>query len=129
MMTPSADLSAIRAFRAISDKLGTAGQPTAEQLRSIKEAGFETIINLALPISDNAIADEGSLVTKLGVAYVSIPVNFQTPNPEDFRVFSQVMRAFEAKPVFVHCAANMRVSAFVFLDRVLHKGVPLLEAK
>ena len=128
-MNPLADLSAIRAFRAISDKLGTAGQPTADQLRSIKEAGFETVINLALPISDNAIADEGSLVTKLGMAYVHIPVNFQTPKPEDFRVFSQVMRVFEARPVFVHCAANMRVSAFVFLDRVLHKGVPISEAK
>src|SRR5215470_9420916 len=101
-MNPSADLSAIRAFRAISDKLGTAGQPTVDQLRSIKEAGFETIINLALPTSDNAIADEGSLVTKLGMAYVHIPVNFQTPRPEDFRDFTKVMSAFANRPVFVH---------------------------
>src|SRR4051812_47455597 len=123
-MNPSANLSAIRAFRAISAKLGTAGQPTAEQLRSIKEAGFEAVVNLALPTSDNAIADEGSLVTKLGMAYAHIPVNFQAPKPEDFRAFSKVMQAFEDRPMFVHCAANMRVSAFVFLYRVLHQSVP-----
>jgi protein tyrosine phosphatase (PTP) superfamily phosphohydrolase (DUF442 family) len=128
-MNLSADLSAIRAFRAISDKLGTAGQPTAEQLRTIKEAGFEAVINLALPTSDNAIADEGSLVTKLGMAYVHIPVNFQAPKAEDFRAFSSVMKGFEDRPVFVHCAANMRVSAFVFLYRVLHQSVPAAEAK
>jgi protein tyrosine phosphatase (PTP) superfamily phosphohydrolase (DUF442 family) len=128
-MNASADLCAIRAFLAISDKLGTAGQPTAEQLRSVKEAGFEAVINLALPTSDNAIADEGSLVTKLGMAYVHIPVNFQAPRPQDFRDFTKMMGAFANRPVFVHCAANMRVSAFVFLYRVLHQNVPAAEAK
>jgi uncharacterized protein (TIGR01244 family) len=128
-MNPSAELSNIRAFRAVSDKLGTAGQPTAKQFEAIRQAGFEAVINLALPTSDNALADEGSIVTKLGMAYVHIPVNFQAPRPEDFQAFSQVMQAFEGRPVFVHCAANMRVSAFVFLDRILHKGIPRAEAK
>jgi hypothetical protein len=31
--------------------------------------------------------------------------------------------------VFVHCAANMRVSAFVFLHRVLHHHVSKAEAE
>ena len=28
------------------------------------------------------------------------------------------MQAFDRRPVFIHCAANMRVSAFVFIYRV-----------
>ena len=39
------------------------------------------------------------------------------------------MEAFDDRPVFVHCAANMRVSAFVFLYRVLNQGVGVSEAE
>jgi protein tyrosine phosphatase (PTP) superfamily phosphohydrolase (DUF442 family) len=98
------------------------------QLRLIREAGFAAVINLALPTSDNAIAEEGSLVTKLGMAYVQIPVDFGAPSAKDFWTFCKVMEAFEDRPVFVHCAANMRVSAFMFLYRVSRQGVSAAEA-
>jgi hypothetical protein len=39
------------------------------------------------------------------------------------------MEVFRGQRVFVHCAANMRVSAFLFLYRVLHEGVPVAEAE
>jgi hypothetical protein len=39
------------------------------------------------------------------------------------------MKAFDDRPVFVHCAANKRVSAFVFLYRVLHQRILLSEAE
>ena len=123
------DLGQIYAFRQIGDNLGTAGQPTEAQLRSVREAGFEAVVNLALPTSDNALANEGSIVTGLGMSYVHIPVNFKAPTTKDFDAFSRVMQAFADRPIFVHCAANMRVSAFVFLYRVLHQRVPASEAK
>src|SRR4030095_14968557 len=53
-------LSAIYNFRAISDKLGTAGQPTEAQFKLVRDAGFAAVINLALPTSDNALPNEGS---------------------------------------------------------------------
>ena len=34
------------------------------------------------------------------------------------------MRVREGRRTFVHCVANKRVSAFVYLYRVLHRGVP-----
>ena len=58
-----------------------------------------------------------------------IPVNFQVPRSEDFQAFRQVMRAFENRPVFVHCAKNMRVSAFIFLYRVLEQHVAVADAE
>jgi uncharacterized protein (TIGR01244 family) len=124
-----APLSEIYNFRSLGDKLATAGQPTEEQLRQVREAGFETVINLALPTSDNALPNEGSLVTSLGMSYVHIPVNFQTPTSQDFHAFCRVMEVFNDRPVFVHCAANMRVSAFLFLYRVLFRHVPAAEAQ
>jgi protein tyrosine phosphatase (PTP) superfamily phosphohydrolase (DUF442 family) len=129
MTASSASLSQIYNFHAVGDKLGTAGQPTQEQLRLVREAGFEAVINLALPTSDNALANEGSIVTELGMSYVHIPVKFDAPTSQDFRAFCRVMEAFDERPVFVHCAANMRVSAFVFLYRVLRQGVALPNAQ
>ena len=95
----------------------------------IREAGFEAVINLALPTSDNALPNEGSVVTSQGMSYVHIPVNFQAPNSQDFRAFCRVMDAFDGRRVFVHCAANKRVSAFVFLYRVLRQRVAVAEAE
>jgi protein tyrosine phosphatase (PTP) superfamily phosphohydrolase (DUF442 family) len=128
-MNPPTHLSQIYNFRSLGDKLGTAGQPTAQQLQSVRDAGFHAVINLALPTSDNALPNEGSLVTGLGMAYVHIPVDFKSPTPQDFQAFCRVMDAFRDRPVFVHCAANMRVSAFLFLHRVLHQNVPIPEAE
>ena len=122
-------LSDIYSFRALGERLGTAGQPTEDQFRSIREAGFEAVINLALPTSDNALAHEGSIVAGLGMAYIHIPVDFKAPTPQDFRAFCRVMAAFDDRPVFVHCAANMRVSAFVFLYRVLQQRVAITDAE
>jgi len=128
-MNPSTPLSDIYNFRSLGDNLGTAGQPTAQQLQSVRDAGFQAVINLALPTSDNALPNEGSLVTSLGMSYVHIPVDFKSPTPRDFSAFCRVMDAFQDRPIFVHCAANMRVSAFLFLHRVLHQKVPVPEAQ
>lgn len=123
------DLTGILHFRAISPRLGTAGQPTAAQFAMIREAGYEVVINLALPTSDNALANEGSLVAGLGMAYVHIPVNFTRPTAQDFDAFTGVLDAFRDRRIFVHCAMNMRVSAFVFLYRVLREEATRAEAE
>src|SRR4051812_35572226 len=97
-------LSEIYNFRPIGDRLGTAGQPTEDQFQNIRRAGYEAVINLALPTSDNAIPHEGSLVTALGMSYIHLPVDFKAPTARDFETFSGVMAALENRRVFVHCA-------------------------
>ena len=116
-------LSGIKSYRAIGPRLGTAGQPTPSQFPAVRAAGFEAVVNLAVTTSQNALADEGSLVAGLGMTYVHIPVDFKAPTSRDFDTFCDVMRVFGERPVFVHCALNMRVSAFVFLYRVLREGI------
>jgi protein tyrosine phosphatase (PTP) superfamily phosphohydrolase (DUF442 family) len=129
MNNSASKLSEIYNFRAVGDRLGTAGQPTESQFRAVRESGFDAVINLALPTSDNAIANEGSVVTSLGMSYVHIPVDFKAPTSQDFRAFCRVMAAFDDRPVFVHCAANKRVSAFVFLYRVIVQNIAVTEAE
>ncbi|WP_258040702.1 protein tyrosine phosphatase family protein [Pseudanabaena sp. BC1403] len=113
-------LAEIINFLQISDKLATAGQPTIKQFRSIADAGYETVINLALPTSDGAIANEAQLVQSFGMEYIAIPVNWESPTMADLDGFLQAMEQRQRQKIFVHCAKNMRVSAFVYLYRRLH---------
>ena len=116
-------------FRALGEKIGTAGQPAADQFAAIRQAGFEAVVNLALPASDGAVPNEGAIVTGLGMAYAHVPVDFKSPTARDFAAFCGIMDAFAGRSVFVHCAANMRVSAFMYLYRTLRQQVSKAEAE
>ncbi|HWA22582.1 MAG TPA: protein tyrosine phosphatase family protein [Caulobacterales bacterium] len=107
-------LTAIKAFVPLADDIGTSGQPTREQFAGIAAAGYDAVVNLALPTSDNAIPDEGALVTGLGMAYFHVPVIFESPTQDDLRLFLGVMHSLEGRKKWVHCAANLRVSAFCY---------------
>ena len=110
----------IRNFLRIDDRLATSGMPQPDDFAALRQAGFDVVINLALPTSDNALPNEGELVSAQGMTYVHIPVKFDAPQPADFERFTRVLDACAGQRVFVHCAANMRVSAFVFLHRLSH---------
>ena len=122
-------LSHITNFLPISESIGSSGQPTAEQFALIAEAGYQVVINLALPTSSNAIANEGELVTRMGMIYVHIPVVWEQPKLEDFDCFQRIVGAFEGKKIYVHCALNMRVSCFFFLYRVLNQKTDIRAAQ
>jgi len=122
-------LAGIYNFKLIDNRIGTGGQPSEGQFEAIRDAGFEAVLNLALPTSDNAIPHEGQVVTSLGMSYFHIPVNFQNPTAEDFQIFCSIMKSFARRSIFVHCAANMRVSAFVFLYRVRMENIPVAIAE
>lgn len=123
------DLQSIYNFRAISDNLATAGQPTEEQLKAVKEAGFELVINLATLDSKYDLKDEAGTVAELDMEYINIPVIWDEPTIKNLQDFFDTMEANEGKKVFVHCIANYRVSAFTMLYRTIKKGIPLAEAK
>ena len=113
----------------ISDRLATAGQPTEEQFEAVKDEGYDTIINLALPTSTNAIPHEAEIVDRNNMKYVHIPVIWENPTLEDFQKFVSVMQSNSECKVLVHCAMNMRVSAFVYLYRWLCDRVDEKEAR
>ena len=123
------NLESVRGYLRLDDRLSTSGMPEPEHFASMRAEGFEAVINLALPTSDHALSNEGELVSAQGMTYVHIPVKFDAPQPEDFERFDRVMKVFDGRPVFVHCAANMRVSAFVFLHRLRRGSVSRAEAE
>lgn len=108
--------------RQVFDWLWTSGQLSEQDVSGLPELGIQVVINLALPSSPNALAREAELVTGQGLAYVQIPVVWERPEVEQFFQFAGVLRAFSGRRVWVHCAMNMRVSAFIYLYRRLELG-------
>jgi protein tyrosine phosphatase (PTP) superfamily phosphohydrolase (DUF442 family) len=112
----------IQSFLEISPELLTAGQPFIEQLQAIKDAGCEVVVNLATPESPDAIPDEAGRVNALGLEYIAIPVVWDAPRTEDLQTYFEALQRNRGRKVFVHCARNMRVSAFTYLYRMLILG-------
>lgn len=126
---PSPQLSTIYNFLQLTDGTGTSGQPTTAQLGAVKEAGYDVVINLATGATPRDLPNEANVVTGLGLDYIHIPVIWEAPTAADLSKFFDAMDETQDKKRFVHCIANMRVSAFVFLYRVLRQGVPVDEAR
>ena len=128
-LSPKKGIEDILNYRYISDKLATSGQPTATELELISQAGYKTVLNLAPPNASNALPEEQAIATSLGMNYINIPVVWANPTMADFNQFCDVIENHKDQPIFVHCAMNMRVSAFMYLYRYLKLGVPVSEAR
>ncbi len=125
----NAMLDNIKNYRQIDNKLHTSAQPDAEQLLQLKKAGIDIVINLAHDQSPGAVADEAERIASQGIPYINIPVDFQQPRHSDFQLFAETMDKHANDTTLVHCAYNWRVSAFVYLYRVLCRGVEREQAE
>ncbi len=109
-------------FMAISDTLFSGGMPTADQLKSAAERGVQCVINLAPHDHPHALPDEAELVNSLGIQYINIPINWNTPTKEGLDKFMDAMDTCKDKKVLVHCEANFRATAFISMYRILRQG-------
>lgn len=116
-------------YKSVTDFLASSGQPDEMQFKEIAAAGYEVVINLAMPNSDNAIPEEGYIVTARKMVYAHLPVPFEAPTVEHLRSFLALMAAFEGKKCWVHCVVNYRVSAFLYQYFRLVRNVSANEAK
>jgi protein tyrosine phosphatase (PTP) superfamily phosphohydrolase (DUF442 family) len=107
-----ADPDAIYNWRRLDDRITTSGQPTEPQLADIHALGVRHVINLGLHSHEKALPDEAASVSRLGMTYIHIPVDFQNPTDADFAQFCSAMEQSKEVAVHVHCIANYRVSAF-----------------
>ena len=114
----SKDLSKIFNYHNIDNLFATSGQPNAYQLKLIAENGYDAVINLAPnSVFEGSVINEAEILTANKVKYIHIPVNFNKPKNEDFLKFVKSIEENKGKKIWIHCAANMRVSAFVYKYR------------
>jgi len=119
----------IKNYLAVTTTIASSGQPAVNEFEQIAEQGYQVIINLAMPDSSSAIADEGHIVTSLGMTYVHIPVPFDAPKQSHLIQFFNVMAGLSDRKIWVHCALNYRASAFLYLYLRVIEQLPEHEAK
>jgi phosphoglycerate dehydrogenase-like enzyme/protein tyrosine phosphatase (PTP) superfamily phosphohydrolase (DUF442 family) len=115
-------LTPIFNFRRLSDRWITSGLPTADQLRAVADAGFEVVISLLPDDDEETLPDERAIVESLGLAFEQIPVVWTAPTHDDLMAFFATMNRHTGRAVYLHCAANFRVSVFSALYRILRLG-------
>jgi protein tyrosine phosphatase (PTP) superfamily phosphohydrolase (DUF442 family) len=116
-------------WRRLDARLTTSGQPNEAQLSGLKDLGVRHVVNLAPHSNSHALADEPGAVAALGMEYTNIPVDWAEPTEADYSGFRDVMRQLEGRTVHIHCAANMRVSAFLYRYLRDECGRPEAEAR
>lgn len=124
-----ARLAEINNFRQYSSQLASAGQPTAEQYATLRDAGFERIVYIAFTDNPNAVANADQVVKRLGMDYIHIPVDWANPSRRDFYAFADAMQRDTQRKTLLHCQVNARATAFSFLYRVIYEDVPVATAK
>lgn len=108
------DLPHILNWRRINAQITTSGQPSEAQLAEIEALGVTCIINLGPHHNKGALPDERGSVTRLGMRYVYIPVEFDAPTDQNFEDFTTALARMNDEKVHVHCIYNARVSAFFY---------------
>src|SRR5712675_2506475 len=98
-----ADPEAIYNWQRLDNRITTSGQPTEPQLADIRALGVRHIVNLGLHSHEKALPDEAASVSRLGMTYIHIPVDFQNPTAADFASFCSAMGELKEVPVHVHC--------------------------
>ena len=111
----------IRNFVKLNRDFCTGAQPRLEHLEKLKADGVKSILNLR-PASEHRAAEEEAKVKELGMKYFNIPVVFGEPKEEQVADFFKITDERQNFPIFIHCAAGIRVGAFWLIRRVLRDG-------
>lgn len=113
----------------LADGLVSSGQPTLEEFAAIRDAGFQMVINLVPPDDPAALPNEREIVEGLGMAYLNIPVVWDSPQRNDVETFFDAMQQNRAKKIYIHCEVNYRASSFLYLYRRKFLGVGEKQAR
>jgi uncharacterized protein (TIGR01244 family) len=115
------ELTGIRRFLRVEKDICTGGQPRLVHLEKLKAEGIKAIINLRPP-DEHAAAKEEAKAKELGLRYFNIPVAFGNPRDAQVEEFLKLTDDAANRPVFIHCAAAIRVAAFWMIRRVIRDG-------
>jgi protein tyrosine phosphatase (PTP) superfamily phosphohydrolase (DUF442 family) len=100
----------------------TGGQPNAQQLRALKEAGGGIVLDVRDPMESRPV-DEPALVHQLGMEYVNIPVKAGSLDDATLDRILMVLRGAGDRTIFFHCGSGNRVGGALIPYFVLDQGM------
>ncbi|MEI8085917.1 MAG: hypothetical protein WCG93_06850 [Paludibacter sp.] len=120
-------------FHQYSSTLASGGQPTEKNIETLKNAGFEAILNISLFTTANAIAKEPLMVEYADMQYIHFPIDDSNLHAFHYLTFKGILNGLGDKKVFVHCGMNIKSSNLIHMYNVLENDVEeeesLLELK
>lgn len=124
MSTPLEAVSGVaNACQALPNVI-TGGQPTASQLRALKQAGGSLVLDVRDPMEPRLL-DEPALVNELGMEYVNIPIRAGSLDDATLEKILAVIRGAGDRTVFFHCGSGNRVGGalipYFILDRKMEE--------
>ena len=123
-------LSQIKNFHFIHERLFSSGQPTAEELKQIKEYGIGTVINLAESDAEHALPHEDKICLDVGLNYIQLPISWETPSSDQcLLLLDLVNHLLESQMVWVHCSNNNHVSSLMYLYHQYFMDVDIATAQ
>ena len=100
----------------------TGGQPNAQQLRALKEAGGSIVLDVRDPMESRPV-DEQALVQQLGMEYVNIPVKAGSLDDATLDRILSVLRGAGDRTIFFHCGSGNRVGGALIPYFMLDQGM------
>lgn len=113
--------------------LVTGGQPTAQHLARLKDAGCQVVLDIRDPMESRPFRTPQE-IHAAGLEYVSIPVGHAGVPQETFAQVRETVRGLVAagRATLFHCASGNRVGGtmipFLMIDRGLSEDEAVMEA-
>jgi len=127
MPTPFESVSGVvNACQALPNVV-TGGQPTAQQLEALGQAGGGVVLDIRDPMEPRPF-DEKATVERLGMTYINVPISPGATGDAKLEKILSVLRENQDRPVFFHCGSGNRVGGAMIAHLMLDHGVPEEEA-
>jgi protein tyrosine phosphatase (PTP) superfamily phosphohydrolase (DUF442 family) len=88
----------------------TGGQPSANHLQALKDAGVDILLDLRDPMEPRPF-DEPTTARQAGLEYINVPVSSATINDATMERVLTVIRNAGEKQIYFHCGSGNRVGA------------------
>ncbi len=106
-------------YRAVSDSLSIGAQPTPEQIRTLPDENFDTVIHINVLEAPYSLENEEEVVRSAGLNYHRVDISFENPDLDCFSQLQGLIQSNTKQRIFVHCASGYISSVMMCLHRCL----------
>ena len=127
-MTKPTKTVPIKNFHQVSPRLYRGGQPSQKGFLALSEMAVKTVV--CLRWRKRRVESERIIVERLGMRFVSIPLNYWTlPNYSHVQDLLEIIDDQTNHPIFIHCFHGVdRTGVMVAMYRILRHDWSLIEA-
>ncbi|CAD77204.1 MAG TPA: phosphatase [Rhodopirellula baltica] len=108
-----------------NDQLTVGPQPSQDELKSLPDDGFRSVINFRTAGEDEqplSPEEEGEAVRATGLKYLHVPVSMDGMDEKKVDQFREQYQSLP-KPVFAHCKSGKRAGAMMMMHTAVEQGL------